>query len=140
MRSLQALPTRTGFTHASNVIPVLKCNDAESFTVTSEVEPLKTSALPYLPFVVQFAVLKVPRLVFPDESATFVPVPSSNEYEAMRPGIGAGKVVATHRNSCAPNWLAGMLLVNRPLPENRFVAILCHNAMGNGPRLVEAIT
>jgi hypothetical protein len=47
--------------------------------------PLKTSAFPYFPAVVQVAFAIVPVFPFPEESATVVPVPSLNEYAATSP-------------------------------------------------------
>jgi hypothetical protein len=55
--------------------------------VTRALLPLKLSALPFLPSVDQVAVPIVPPLPVPDASATVVPVPSSNEYAATRPGV-----------------------------------------------------
>ena len=52
--------------------------------------PLKTSALPNLPAVVQVALATVPLLPFPDESATVVPEPSSNAYAATSAGRRRG--------------------------------------------------
>src|SRR5260370_742754 len=55
---------------------------------TRALVPLKTSALPYFPAVVQVAFAIVPVFPFPEESATVVPVPSLNEYAATNPEIG----------------------------------------------------
>ena len=65
-----------GLTQASRVMPVLKCSEAESLMVTSAPFPLNTSALPYLPAVVQVAAVIVPLLPVPEESDTVVPEPS----------------------------------------------------------------
>jgi hypothetical protein len=51
---------------------------------TRALEPLKLSALPYLPAAVQVAPDTIPVLPFPDESATVDPEPSPNEYAATR--------------------------------------------------------
>src|SRR5262245_2947514 len=76
------------FTHASNVIPVVKCSDGASGITTRALEPLKISAPPRTPAVVHEALKTVPTLPFPDASETAVPVPSSNEYDATRPVRG----------------------------------------------------
>ena len=86
-----------GRIQASSVIPVVRSRDAESLTVTRAFAPLKTSALPYFPPVVQVAVPIDPELLFPEESATVVPPPSSNEYDATRPGEALCAVVAERR-------------------------------------------
>src|SRR5712692_5062679 len=85
MTSSHARVTTDGLTHASRVIPVVRCNEAESLMFTRALLPLKTSALPYFPAVVQVAFAIVPVFPFPEESATVVPVPSLNEYAATRP-------------------------------------------------------
>ena len=64
-----------GLTHASSVIPVLSCSEAELGTVTRELVPLKLSALPYLPVAAQVVFASVPLLPFPDRSATDRPRP-----------------------------------------------------------------
>ena len=79
-----------GSTHASNVIALDRCNEAESGTVTRELDPLKLSAPPYLPVATQVAFAIVPLLPFPDASATVDPDPSSNAYAATSPGVAAG--------------------------------------------------
>jgi hypothetical protein len=48
-------------------------------TVTNAVVPLKESAFPYLPVVIQLALPIAPVLPFPDESAALVPMPSLKE-------------------------------------------------------------
>jgi hypothetical protein len=48
---------------------------------------LNTSAPPYLPDAVRVALPIDPVFPFPDASPTVVPVVSSNEYAATRPGI-----------------------------------------------------
>ena len=58
--------TVDGFTHASSVIPVDRCSDAASGTVTSAFDPLKQSALPNFPALDQVAPLTAPVLPFPD--------------------------------------------------------------------------
>jgi hypothetical protein len=67
-------------------MPLDRCNDAESGTFTRAFVPLKTSASPNLPVLVQVAFETVPVFAFPDESATLVPDPSSNPYAATKPG------------------------------------------------------
>src|SRR5206468_12751222 len=51
----QTLPRAAGSTHASSVIPVVRCRAAESGIDTLAFVPLKDSALPYLPVVAQVA-------------------------------------------------------------------------------------
>src|SRR5207249_1472575 len=86
--------TVVGYTHASNVIPLVNCSEAALLMVTSALLPLKLKALPYLPDVVQVAPLIVPLLPLPDPSATTVPLPSLNPYAATKPGLGVGVGVA----------------------------------------------
>src|SRR6476620_9027480 len=74
-----------GFTHASTVIPLVSRNNALSATVTQAFVPLKESALPYLPDVVQAALESVPVSKLPDTSAVVVPVPSSNPHAPTSP-------------------------------------------------------
>ena len=82
-----------GSTHASNVIALVRCSEAESGIVTRELDPLKLNAPPYLP-ATQVAFAIVPLLPFPDASATVVPDPSSNAYAATGVGPLATGVVA----------------------------------------------
>ena len=84
--------TVDGLTHASSVIPVVRCSEAASGIVTSAFVPLNCSALPNLPVVAQVAFAIVPLLPFPDASVTVVPDPSSNPYAATRPDGPAGVV------------------------------------------------
>ena len=81
--------TVDGSTHASSVIPVVRCSDAASGIVTSALVPLNFSAPPYLPVVAHVALVSVPVLPFPDASVTVVPDPSSNPYAATNPGAAA---------------------------------------------------
>ena len=76
-----------GLTHASRVIPVVRCNESESSISIHAFVPLNTSALPYLPAVVDVAFAMVPVFPVPDASDTVVPVPSLNEYAATRPAV-----------------------------------------------------
>ena len=69
-----------GKTHASSVLPVAKCNDGESLILTHPLVPLKVSAPPNLPEVVQLGPMITPTFPFADESPALVPVPSSNPY------------------------------------------------------------
>src|SRR6266536_1558726 len=73
-----------GFTHASNVMPVVRSKLAESFTVTQLLAPLKDKALPKRPDVLHVAPVIVPVLLLPDRSVTAVPLPSLNAYAATR--------------------------------------------------------
>src|SRR5690242_7230929 len=96
MTSRQPELTADGLTHASIVIPVVRCSEALSGMVTIALIPLNTSALPYLPEVVHVAFAIVPVFPWPERSATVVPVPSLNAYAATRFGLLASVVaVAT---------------------------------------------
>ena len=83
MRSLKRtvfqLLSAVGFTHASSVIPVVRCSEALSATLTRLFVPLNESALPYLPrpAPAQLVFVSVPLLPVPDWSAVEVPLPSS---------------------------------------------------------------
>jgi hypothetical protein len=54
--------------HASSVIPVVRCREAESATLTDAFAPLKLRALPYLPLPApaQLTFESVPLLPLPD--------------------------------------------------------------------------
>jgi hypothetical protein len=84
------LLTVVGYTHASNVIPLVNCSDGALLMVTRAPVPLKLNAFPYLPEVVHVAPLIVPLFPLPDASFTTVPLPSSNPYAATRSGAGDG--------------------------------------------------
>src|SRR5262245_23202239 len=78
------------------VMPVVRCSDAASATVTRSFTPSKVRAPPTLPAVVQVGPPdRVPLLFDPDRSLATVPVPSSNPKEATRPGgtVGGGGAV-----------------------------------------------
>src|SRR5215471_15824199 len=77
--------TVDALTHASSVIPLVRSSEAASGIVTRLELPLNCSAPPYLPAVDHVAFWTVPSLLLPDESAAFVPLPSSNEYCATSP-------------------------------------------------------
>src|SRR5262249_16196133 len=81
--------TVDGFTHASSVIPVVRCSDAASGTDTNDDVPLNDNADPNFPDPDHVAPLIVPLLPFPEESPTVVPDPSPNEYAATRPDDAA---------------------------------------------------
>src|SRR5512134_3717599 len=89
-----AVPSAVGRTHASIVMPVVRSSELESGTWTRSLTPSKLSAWPNLP-AVQVGPLTVPLFAFPLMSETAVPVPSSNEYAATRPGGGGGAVFET---------------------------------------------
>src|SRR5262249_48715016 len=72
----------------------VRSSDAASGIETSVELPLNCSAPPYLPAVDQVPFWIVPSLLLPDESAAFVPLPSSNEYCATSP-VGAAVEVET---------------------------------------------
>ena len=70
--------------------------------------PLKLSAFPYLPVVIQVALPIWPVLPFPERSATVVPDPSSNANAATNVadgGGGAAPVVAEATLEYGPTWL-----------------------------------
>ena len=86
-----------GLTHASKVMPTLRSNEAESLTVTNELEPLKESAPPNFPDFVQLARLpdnvrmvykneinKVPLLGWAMLAAGFISLDRQNIRNAMR--------------------------------------------------------
>src|SRR5579863_9388004 len=108
MTSDHRLFVMPGSTQASSVIPVVRSNDVELFTVTNELAPSKDNADPYLPEDVQVAVPMVPLFPLPDRSSNVVPEPSSNEYAATRPGIATGLVVATTISCYGSAGLMGM--------------------------------
>src|SRR6476659_361981 len=125
MTSRQAFVTLVGFTHASSVIAVARRRTGESLTVTRELMPLNTSALPNLPDVVHAALAMVPVPPLPDASATVVPVPSSNEYAATSPdwarADGAAQVKPTRAmmvpTTTRPDGLVGQqraAVIKRP--------------------------
>src|SRR5258708_26510317 len=89
MTSRQLESTVEGLTHASSVIPLVRCSDAASGIVTSALVPLNCNALPYLPDVDHVAFVIVPLFPFPDASVTVVPDPSSNPYAATKPDAAA---------------------------------------------------
>ena len=66
MTSRQVLVTAVGLTHASSVMPLVRCSDAASATVTFALVPLKLRAFPYLPCVVQVALLMAPMFPLPE--------------------------------------------------------------------------
>src|SRR6267142_562955 len=78
MTSRHALVTADGFTHASSVIPVVRCSEAESLMFTRAFVPLNDNALPNLPPVDHVVLATVPTLPLPEASATLVPLPSLN--------------------------------------------------------------
>src|SRR5207342_3274691 len=85
--------TLAGLTHASSVIALDRCSVAASGIVTFAFVPLKTRPGPNFPLAVQVVFATVPVCPFPDESATVVPAPSPNAYDATKPAITAGWVV-----------------------------------------------
>ena len=50
---MRQLPVADGFTHADRVIAFVRSSDALSAMVTMPLVPLKETALPYLPAVLQ---------------------------------------------------------------------------------------
>src|SRR5262249_28193298 len=75
-----------GLTHASSVIPFVRCRDAESATVTRSPVPLNERAPPYLPRAVRVAPVMVPLLPVPELSSTAVPLASPKSRAATRLG------------------------------------------------------
>src|SRR5258705_10716954 len=86
--------TVDGWTQASSVIAVIKCNDGASGIVTSDALPSNDRALPYLPAAVQVAPINPPVLPVPEASVALVPLPSLNEYAATGVGPPAALIVA----------------------------------------------
>src|SRR5512135_1695541 len=110
-------------------MPAVRCSEAESGMVTRALVPLNTSALPDLPALVHVAFAIVPVFPFPDASATVVPVPSLNEYAAIRPGIVARAGERTTRSSSWSSWnRARVVLARGPVglhnwPSRPFVVL-----------------
>src|SRR4026207_1867365 len=86
----QLVPSALGLTQASSVIPLVRSSEAESGTFTIALVPLKLKAEPYLPPVLQVALLIVPLLELPDRSGRLGPEPWSKEYAATSPRGGGG--------------------------------------------------
>src|ERR1043165_4616020 len=95
MTSRHTLVTVDALTHASRVIPVVRCNEAVSLIFTVAFVPLNESALPYLPAVVQVALTTVPVFPLPEASATVLPVPSVKAYAATSAGAVRSSRVST---------------------------------------------
>src|SRR5688572_5128667 len=94
----QMLPSAVGFTHASSVIAVVRCSEAESGIETTSPAPSKESAFPNFPAGSQLAPTTIPALPLPERSATDTPPPSSNEYAATKPaGAGLQAAVVVER-------------------------------------------
>src|SRR5438309_2339442 len=79
-----------GSTQASRVMPLVRCSEAASATVTREVVPLNDRALPNLPAVDQLALVIAPLLPLPERSPSTVPLPWSKLYAATRPVFATG--------------------------------------------------
>ena len=78
----------SGRTHASNVIPDVKSNDAESATVTQSSTPSNDNARPNRPPVTRAAPDTVPTFPRPDESVTAAPETSSKPNPMTRSPTG----------------------------------------------------
>src|SRR4051794_9730764 len=104
MTSRHADETVDGSTHASSVMPIVNCNEAELGTFTRALDPLKLNAPPNLPELDHVVFDTVPTLPVPDESPVAVPAPSSNEYAATSELVAALWVVAVMTFENAP-WL-----------------------------------
>src|SRR5262249_38226018 len=85
MTSRHTLFVADGFTQASNVIAVVRCNAAASGMLTRALVPLNDSAPPDLPAVVQVAPEIVPVRLLGELSPTVVPLPSLNPQAPTRP-------------------------------------------------------
>src|SRR6187431_888027 len=90
----QLVPSALGLTQASSVIPLVRSSELESGTLTIALVPLKESAPPYLPLVLQAALAIVPLLLLPERSGRLGPEPWSKEYAATSPTGGALLTVA----------------------------------------------
>src|SRR4051794_14859810 len=101
MTSRHAREIVEGLTQASRVMPELSCSELEFGTFTRALVPLKFNAPPNLPVVDQVVFKTVPAFPFPEESATVVPAPSSNEYAATSPGVAAEAGVAPSATTTA---------------------------------------
>src|SRR5438105_13772772 len=88
MMTLRQPVNELGLTHASSVIPLVRCSAATSLIVTQLLLPLKSNAppIPVRPCV-QVAPVIVPVLPLPETSVTSVPDPSLNPYDATSPPI-----------------------------------------------------
>ncbi len=84
--------TAVGFTQASIVTPAVGFRLVAFGTDTHVLEPLNWIAPPYLPVADHVPFASVPLLLFPDASATAVPLPASKPYAATSP---AGCAVTT---------------------------------------------
>src|SRR6266496_2792291 len=82
-------PSAVGFTQASSVIALVRSSEVESATFTMLLTPLKLSAEPNLPLVVQVAPEIVPLFPLPDRSGSEVPDPWSKLYAATSPAGAA---------------------------------------------------
>ena len=74
--AVQSGATVAGLTHASTVIPLVSLRSVLSATVTQALDPLKESALPYIPAEFQVALEMTPFRALPALSPSVVPVPS----------------------------------------------------------------
>src|SRR3954454_21436045 len=82
----QPLCDAAGLIHADSVIALDRFSDAELATRTRLLLPLKLSALPKRPWLVQEAPVIVPPLPLPVASAVVVPMPSPNAHAPTSPG------------------------------------------------------
>src|SRR5579862_6999566 len=85
MTSRQPAFVADGSTHASRVMPVVSCSDAELGMSTRAFVPLNESAPPYFPEAVQVVFTMEPTLPLPEASPSVVPVPSLKPYAATSP-------------------------------------------------------
>src|SRR5262245_60323830 len=75
-----------GLTQASNVMPLVRCSEASSGTVTRSLVPLNRRAPPYFPAAVRVAPLMVPLFPSPEASSTVAPLASPKSKAATRLG------------------------------------------------------
>jgi len=122
------LVTAVGRTHASIVIPVVRCSDPESATETSDDVPLNDNADPNFPDADHVAPLTVPLLPFPDASATDDPDPSSNENATTKPGNAALSVSALQSSTNAVASTRGATIRRRTDMRRRLAAV-CNFAL-----------
>src|ERR1043165_3522408 len=87
MTSRHWLFTVVGLTHASMVIPLVRCNVGASGILTRAFTLFNNSSPPSRPAGVHVALTTPPSFPCPDQSMTRVPVPSSKEYAAARPVV-----------------------------------------------------
>src|SRR6266536_121892 len=90
-------PSSTGLvvgkTHASQLMLPLVLSESGPPRSTELELPLKASAFPYLPAVVQLAPTMLPLIPFPDPSVATAPMPSLRPYAATMPLSGVALAI-----------------------------------------------